>query len=529
VSRIPVPLAAPAAGRSPGRRLAGTLALNPTGAAVAVIGLATLARILADAVTGLSVDESYAVSVARTLSLSYFDHPPLSFWLPAVLAKLAGTEAGLLLRAPFILLFAGTSWMMFRLTARLFGERAGFLAVLLLSVAPVFSFSTGGWVLPDGPLMFCLLGAALCLERVLLAEQMNEAHAWRWWLGAGLFTGLALLSKYHGAFMVLGALAFVLTSARARPWLRRPQPYVAAAVALAVFAPALIWNMQHDWISLRFQGGRGAPAGGIHWLDLLRSLGGQAAYLLPWIWLPAAWELARALLGGPRHPRQWFLGCLAAGPVVFFTLPALGGHPGLPHWEAPGWLFTFPLLGALADAGLARRPRATRAWLAGAVAGYAVIWVLGVSQMATGWAARVAPSLLSRGDPSWEVVNWSDLGSALAARQLPGANDFVAATRWMDAGKVAYALGPGVAVVCLCEHPHHFHFVSPQDHFLGRDAVLVLPPDADPAAIGALAPHFRSLEPLGDVLVHRAGRAEFRLPLYLGHDFTRPVAIDLPR
>jgi len=28
--------------------------------------------------------------------------------------------------------------------------------------------------------------------------------------------------------------------------------------------------------------------------------------------------------------------------------------------------------------------------------------------------------------------------------------------------------------------------------------------------------------------VHRRGRAEFRLPLYLGRDFLSPVPIDLP-
>ncbi|HEX9106358.1 MAG TPA: glycosyltransferase family 39 protein, partial [Longimicrobiales bacterium] len=254
--------------------------------ALGVIALATLARLVAGASIGLSVDESYAVSVARRLTLSYFDHPPLSFWLPTVVARLTGSKAAIVLRLPFIALFAGTSWLMFRLTARLFGERAGLLAVLLLSVSPVFTFSTGGWVLPDGPLMFCMLAAALCLERVLLPGDAaaagspaiagsagnagsgtgdvatsgsaliasHAASAWRWWLGAGLFTGLAMLSKYHGVFVAFGAFLYILTRRDARGWLRRPQPYVAVALALLIFSPALIWNVQHDWVSLRFQG-----------------------------------------------------------------------------------------------------------------------------------------------------------------------------------------------------------------------------------------------------------------------------------
>jgi hypothetical protein len=533
--------------RQPGR--AGVLALGPAATSVAVIAMATVARLVAGASIGLSVDESYAVSVSRTLSLSYVDHPPLSFWLPGIVARVTGSEAGLVLRLPFIALFAGTSWLLFRLTRRLFGERAGLFAVLLLSVSPVFSFSSGGWVLPDGPLMFFMLAAALCLERVLVSGDVQ--HAWRWWLGAGGCTGLALLSKYHGVFLLAGTVLFLATRADARFWLRKPHPWVATALALAIFAPALVWNAQHAWVSIRFQGGRGVPTGGIHPIDLLRSLGGQALYLLPWIWIPAAWLLARGLAAGPRNAApndeaggagpaiadggrkvgretrgRWLLVCLAIGPILFFTLPALGGRPGLPHWEAPGWLFTFPLLGAAADEWLVLRPRAARAWLAACVAGYALIWGVGLSQMATGWMAH-AWSRFPRGDPSWEVVDWSALAPALAAHQLPARGDFVAARRWMDAGKVAYALGPGVPVTCLCENPHHFAFSAPQERFLGRDAVIVLPPDPHPGDLAALRPHFASLQRLDAVVVRRHGRPEFVLVLYLGRRFTTPVETNL--
>ncbi len=61
-----------------------------------------------------------------------------------------------MVRLPFILLFAGTTWLMYRLTARLFGEPAGLWAAVLLNLSLVFSITSGGWVLPDGPLMFCM-------------------------------------------------------------------------------------------------------------------------------------------------------------------------------------------------------------------------------------------------------------------------------------------------------------------------------------------------------------------------------------
>lgn len=511
-------------------------------AVLLLIILGTVLRLVLGGVLGLGVDESYAVSVARGLSLSYFDHPPISFWIPGLLAKLAHSENGLLLRLPFIALFAGTTWLLYRLTSRLFGERAGLLAALLLNVAPVFSLSTGGWVLPDGPLMFFMLAAALCLERVLLHDE--EAHPTAWWAAAGVFTGLALLSKYHGIFIAAGAFLFLLTRRESRHWLRRPGPYTAAAIAAAMFVPVLYWNATHGWTSFRFQGGRAVPAG-LHVGSFLQSIAGQAGYLLPWIWVPLVWVLVRSLAAGPRDARRWLLCCLAIGPIVVFTLPSLGGHPGLPHWEAPGYLFAFPLLGAAADRWLrqgrvaahGRLPlgrRAVRGWLRFSVASFLVLVAVAATQVTTGWITDLAPSI-RRGDASWQVLDWRALRPALADRGLltrdgrraPGALSdgtwFVAAPGWVELGKVAYALGPDVPAVCLCRHPHQFGFLDPQSSFLDRNAVIVLHTDDDVGAAARFAPYFRSVTPAGTVVVRRLGRPVLTLSVLLGRHFTRPV------
>ena len=67
-------------------------------------------------------------------------------------------------RLPFIALFAVTTWLMFRLGTALYGARAGLLAAVASNLSPVFSVTTGTWVLPDGPLDCALVGAALCLS-----------------------------------------------------------------------------------------------------------------------------------------------------------------------------------------------------------------------------------------------------------------------------------------------------------------------------------------------------------------------------
>ena len=231
---------------------------------------------------GLGVDESYMVSAGRTLALGYFDHPPAAWWLSWASTHLLGTEAPLAARLPFIMLFALTTWLIARIGQDLAGPKAGYWAAATLNLSPVFGVTGGSWVLPDGPLDCALAGAALCLLRALPAR---DRAAWLYWSGAGLCAGLAMFSKYSAVLTIGGAFLYLLIDPTHRGWLRRPHPYAAAALALLVFAPVIAWNATHDWASFAFQGAR---AGGFRfrpWLTLT-TLAGEAAFILPWFWLP---------------------------------------------------------------------------------------------------------------------------------------------------------------------------------------------------------------------------------------------------
>ena len=88
---------------------------------------------------GLGIDESYTVATGRLPPLSYFDHPPLAWWLAWSGAHLFGGETALAVRLPFIAAFALTTWLMFAVTKRLFGEQAGLWAALTLNCAPALN------------------------------------------------------------------------------------------------------------------------------------------------------------------------------------------------------------------------------------------------------------------------------------------------------------------------------------------------------------------------------------------------------
>ena len=161
---------------------------------VVIIIVGAAVRLALASATGLGFDEAYMVGNARQLLLGYIDHPPLHVWVAWLAQHAFGSDAPVVVRLPFILFFAGSTWLLYRLTERLFGRQAGLWAVVAFNLAPVFSLAHASWVLPDGPLIFFLLAAANVVARVLFDETQPERLN-LWWVAAGVFGGLALLSK----------------------------------------------------------------------------------------------------------------------------------------------------------------------------------------------------------------------------------------------------------------------------------------------------------------------------------------------
>jgi 4-amino-4-deoxy-L-arabinose transferase-like glycosyltransferase len=489
--------------------------MRPSHAVLLLILAGTLVRLILAATTGLGIDESYMAGTARTLALGYFDHPPLHVWIAWAAERLFG-EAPIAVRLPFILLFAGSTWLMFRLTARLFGEYAGLWAALALTLAPVFSLADGSWLLPDGPMVFFLLASALAVSRVVLDE--GGARLISWWVAAGLFAGLALLSKFNAAFFPLAVLVFLVTVPEARRHLATPGPWLAAVIAAVVVSPALFWNLQHGWAGVTFQAGR-MHGGGLHFDRIAVEIGGELAYLTPWLAVPLVLSLMRALRTGVRDPRAWLLALAAIGPIVVFTLATLWSA-GLPHWAMPGWLFAFPLFGRDAADLAARRPRFARGYMGTVAVVFGVLIVAFGVQAATG--ALIPAAVIAANphiDPTTDLVDWRDLGPALQKQGLLNPEIPIAGFNWAVAGKASYALGPDVPVLCLCGDPHGFRYRSNPAAWGGRDVVLVAPKGSNWAPAER---YFSGLQPLDDVTIRRGGQPAVVLELKIGRNLRLP-------
>ncbi|WP_297488845.1 glycosyltransferase family 39 protein [Acidocella sp.] len=481
-------------------------------AAFIVMAVAVAFRLVLAGFTGLGIDESYMVAASHTFSASYFDHPLASWWLELAARRLTGSAAPIIVRLPFVLLSAVSSWLLWVISNRLYGARAGFWAVLAYSLSPVFSLAAGCWVLPDGPLDAALLAFLYALLRALGLPDGRPAP--RWWAGVGLFAGLALLSKYNAALVLAGAAAGVLLEPVSRRELRRFAPWGAVLLAVALFTPVLWWNATHGWASFSYQGGR-ATGFRLRPLMPLTILGGEALFVLPWLWLPLIYLLLRGFRRGPGARVGWLLSWAAVVPVALFALVGLWSSTRiLYHWAAPGYLMLFPVLGDWASRFVP--------WLRDAVARITAVLLAGAvlvlsAEVTTGFLPHLNRLFTPGKSPMLQVVDWDSL-----ATQIPPGIAAVAAQRWFDAGKIGYALrGMPVAVTVFGSPAHEFAFSTPPESLLGKNLLLLAMPGDVMDTYREFAPDFRTLKPGPALTVMHNGAALLVIPSFIGTDLRR--------
>src|SRR5207244_6018218 len=211
---------------------------------------------------------------------------------------------------------------------------------------------------------------------------------------------------------------------------------------------------------------------------------------------------AQAVKEGRGNSNSWFLLCAGSVPIVLFTAVALwmptGGHY---HWQAPGYLLLFPLLGRLVVDKLEAGDGFTRRWLVGSAAAMLLIAGAIGSEAATGWAHQLlANSIRVGADATLKGLEWKELRPALASRGLLQRQRlFVATAHRTEVGKVDVEIGGSLPVVCLCPDPRDIAFGWKMADFAGWDA-LIIGTDvhlADPRRENG--GHFRSIEPLENV------------------------------
>ena len=188
--------------------------------------------------TELANDEAYYHMFAENLSWGYFDHPPMTALLVWLGEHLFGGEFGV--RFFFTLLQPLYLFVFWRIIRPTDADRRDAGLFVMLSAATLMLQLYGFIAVPDGPLM---MTAALFL---LTFKWFTEGRRAAWlWMGVAM--ALMAYSKYHGALVVL----FALAATPPRVFLR-PTLYLSGAVALLLLVPHFVWQYEHDWASLAY-------------------------------------------------------------------------------------------------------------------------------------------------------------------------------------------------------------------------------------------------------------------------------------
>lgn len=86
---------------------------------------------------------------------------------------------------------------------------------------------------------------AYCVIRLLKSEDP------RWWVAIGAFIGIGFQTKYTMAFYTCGIVGGVVLT-QARRYLLSKWLWMGVALSILIFLPNLIWQVRHDFISLKF-------------------------------------------------------------------------------------------------------------------------------------------------------------------------------------------------------------------------------------------------------------------------------------
>nr|MCR4849392.1 glycosyltransferase family 39 protein [Bacteroidales bacterium] len=241
---------------------------------IILLVVSALVRCLLAGWIELGTDEAYYWTFAKYPDWSHFDHPGMVGWVIQLFTFNLLFDSEFFMRLASVVFMTINTWVMYRIGKELKDETAGLLAALLYT-ASIYAFViTGVFILPDTPMsLFWLLGFWMLIRHLHNSSLRTPL------LLAGLFIGLATLSKYTGIFLWVGFFLYILFFDRKQfknPWL-----YVSVLITAVCCLPILIWNLQNDFVSFRFHEDRVSFFGPVTPVNIGNELIGEFFYNNP--------------------------------------------------------------------------------------------------------------------------------------------------------------------------------------------------------------------------------------------------------
>jgi Dolichyl-phosphate-mannose-protein mannosyltransferase len=299
--------------------------LSLSGWVYALAAIGGLCHVVFSGRYGYFRDELYYAACGEHLAWGYVDHAPFV----ALIARLSRVTLGdSLFALRFFPALAAAAkvylsgWMARELNG---GRFAQLLAALTTLVAPIYLTFDSFLSMNSFEPLFWMACAAILLRILNRREE-------RLWLLFGVVAGVGTLNKHSMLFFGSGVFAGLWLTAARREFANR-WVWLAGVLALAIFMPNLLWEIQHGWPTIA----------------LLRAvIGTKYSHVTPWEYV---WQ--QSLLTHPLATPIWLVGLwyllfdaagkkyAALGLAYLIVLAELIALHGKTYYLAPAYLMLF--------------------------------------------------------------------------------------------------------------------------------------------------------------------------------------------
>ncbi len=439
----------------PSRTQPDSAAFRQSTIAIILIAAMTAMRIVYACLIDLRTDEAYYWTWSKEYVLSFLDHPPMIAWFIRLGTAMFG-DTNLGVRFAGILAMLVTQLLLADMVRRVTHDVRAIVIAILMPEAALYYGLLMAKVAPDTALIPFAVAMAWALIR------LNESKDPRWWLAAGGFAGLALLSKFTAVMLLPAVVAFMLVPDWRRRWLLSPYPWCAALIAVVVFLPVLIWNAEHDWASFKFQFVRAAATHEISGRTIADYVGLQFGLvgfvLLPVVLSGLTLTARRGYLA--REPVAILLSTSVLVPFLYFFWKSLSLRVG-DTWP----MFMWPIGFAAAAINIAMLQhegwpawmiRSTIAWAYAAIAsGIVLVVLVFLYYVVSPW------NFIGRADPIGGEAGYEQVVARAEAELRKTGATWIATTDYRTYAMLRWYFNGRVPVVQINERGRFQGFADP--------------------------------------------------------------------
>lgn len=400
------------------------------------LAVLTVIRLAICGANELSPDEAYYYMWSQRPDLSYYSKGPGVAMTILASTKLFGaTEFGVRFFSPLLAL--GTSLIVFALAKRLYDEKTALWVVLLIQCIPIFN--AGSLVMTIDPLSIFFWSAGVLTFWLALEKSPKFSL---WWIATGFAIGLGALCKYTNLAAFISMIAVLLMVPAWRSEWKRPGIYISIVIGLLCLTPPVIWNAQHNWITLGHLSERGGLDSGFsfHPVQPLEFLAAHLGVYSPLIFGMLVVSLFVGIRAMRTHRKTAFL--------IAFSVPLIAIYFGLAFKEAGEANWTAPAMVTLAIFAVHDwlRRSETRAWANKlAFAALALGALISVALIIAEPLRTIGVKWPYAWDPGARLRGWKETGKVVGEvrkeiEAKTGAPVFLIANKYQVAASLAWYL-----------------------------------------------------------------------------------------